>query len=463
MKFIRQIFTPVVVGMTALVNLPAATQAATLDFDLQFETQNQSVWDSGNSLGFTDNRFIGVDWNESVNVGRTIGGFCIIPNLFGGCAVRAPRTNVGLNASTNGEIGLQSILNVNGGSVNALIPVDLSFVIPDNPVKPGEMFTIQSAYSFNNGATFNTSSPNASYNLDFIFDVAANVDVNPGSFLDFGFDFDETINLVSFNSANLSIDTSNSFGSLQVDFPDVKTVGTLTAPSSNQLTSSGQDEFVKGTLDLDSIATSLLGLPPLEDEESIGLGPLGSLGFNYNLLDIEGRAGLSILQQFTLTGTLPALLSVNGGTPISFNIGEAIDITVPDEVGNFLDIKAGIDFDGLFSNATSLGLDFDLDVLAAQFGLEIPLIDDVTVGPLVDESVDLFGTSFEVFSNTFPLGGFNSQMVSFTIPTASGSGNGGNPGNGNTSIPEPSSAVALLGFSLVGLGFMNRRKHQLKA
>ena len=418
MKALARIVTSATIATTAVMGISSTTYASTLNFDLLFETSNQSIWDTGNAFSFTDDRSLGIDWDESVSEGFTI------PLLF-------DDIDVGFSAFTNGEIGLQSKLNLNGGTVNAFIPVDLSLVLPDEPVKKGETFTIQSGFSLTNGATFKTFSPDFSYNLDFLFDVAAGIDVNPG--FDLGFDVDETVNLVNFDTSDLSFNRDSNLGSFEVSFPKVDTMGNQSG--SNQLTSSGEDEFVNGTLDLDFIATSLFGLPPLEGGESIDLGVVGDLGFGYNLLDAEAAAALSARQSFSLKGTLPALLSLEDGTTIPFNIGEDIAIAMPGNVGESLNIDAFIDFDALFNNTTNLGLDFDLETLVGEFDLQLPIISDISVGPIFEDSVDIFDTSFEVYNNTFNLAGFNQEQISFQVEAEP--------------VPEP---LTILG-SATALGF----------
>ncbi|MDY6784582.1 MAG: hypothetical protein SW833_18900 [Cyanobacteriota bacterium] len=149
MKFVSRIATSAAIATTAIACLSTAAEAKTLDFDLLFETSNQSMWDTGNALSFTDNRFLGVDWDESVSKGFEI------PLLF-------DEIDIGFSAFTEGKVGLQSNLDLSGGTVDALIPVNLFLTLPDEPVLKGETFVIQSGFSFANTATFETSSPNAS-------------------------------------------------------------------------------------------------------------------------------------------------------------------------------------------------------------------------------------------------------------------------------------------------------------
>jgi hypothetical protein len=360
--------------------------AQTLEFDLLFGTSGQNIFGSGEAFSFTDDRFIGTEFDKSISLDLAI---------------------FEVTGFINGQVGFQSTFNLNGGSVSAFVPVDLFLAIPDEPVREGETFTIQSGFSFANGATFSTVSPSASYNLDFIFDVAAGIDFDPGPSLEFN--TDETLNLVRLDSDNEFV-FENDLVNLSVSIPDVRTIGAETFPGSNQLMASGSDEFLNGSLDLDSIATSAFGLPPLEDDFSFA-----GFGFNYNILDIEAAVALSLIQEFSLRSTLPALLTLEDGTTIPFNVGDDIEITVPNNVGQSLDVAASIDFNALFSNETSLGLDFDLDIRAGEFGVKVPIFDDISVGPLFEESVDLFETSVEVFDNTFNLGGFNQQEISFQV------------------------------------------------
>lgn len=465
MKF-HQTISSALIATTAALSLSATAQAANLNFGLNFSTNNQSIWDTGSGLNISDNRFIGVGpWSKSGGFSpRTI----VDEKCFLGFCTPAIRTP-GFTASTSGQIGLQSKLNLNSGTVDAFIPVDLFLTLPDQPVKAGETVTLKSGFSFGNGATFNTFSPRGSYDLDLIFKLAAGLDVSPGTAFDIGFNIDETTNLLSFNSDNLNFQAGGSLASLSARFPKVNTVGT--ASGSNTLTSSGQDTFINGSLDLDLIATSLLGLPPLEGGGSIDLGIAGSLGYNYNLLDATATAGLALLQNFSLTGTLPALLSLEDGSIVSFNVGDDVTITVPNNVSGPLDINALVNLTALFSNTTSLGLNVGIEVLAGKFGLDIPFIGSRSIGPLFQDRFDLFNPAFKLYNNKFNLAGFNQQSLAFQIPITSGGGNGGggnggggNGGGGNgggggsARVPEPSSTAALIGIGLASLGFLRRQK-----
>ncbi|MEM1171591.1 MAG: PEP-CTERM sorting domain-containing protein [Cyanobacteria bacterium P01_H01_bin.35] len=481
MKLLQNIVSVVVASITAIA-LPNVTLATTLKFDLEFATSNQNIWgeENGNFSWGGESGLFAVEWDESIaenysliqNTGcaRKVWGVCIWPQI--------EQLDVGLNAFTEGKLGLQNNFNLNGGIVDALIPIDLFFEIPDTSVKAGEILTIQSGFSFADNASFSTKGINAAYNLDLIFDVATGVNLQPGNQLDFGFDIDEKINLVNLDEDNINLQLDEKFGGFNISLPQVNTTGFQSENSlNNQLTSSGEDEFLKAAIDLDGLASLLLGLPSLQENQELDLGIFGNLGFSYNLFDIEVAMALSMLQNFSLTSTLPAILKLEDNTMIDFNIGDEISLIMPDNVGDFLEIEAFIDFNALFSNSTSLGIDFSLDFLAGELGLELPVIGNQNIAPLFQESIDIYETAFELFNNTFELGGFNQETVNFQIPTAEfwqsepqislRSAALAQPVRNSflsskvtkeVGVPEPSSIIGLLTFGMFGGGLMFKNK-----
>ncbi|MGD1713267.1 PEP-CTERM sorting domain-containing protein [Dapis sp. BLCC M172] len=159
---------------------------------------------------------------------------------------------------------------------------------------------------------------------------------------------------------------------------------------------------------------------------------------------------------------------------------------MPDNVGDFLEIEAFIDFNALFSNSTSLGIDFSLDFLAGEFALELPIVGNQNLGPLVEESIGIYDTAFELFNNTFQLGGFNQEKVNFQIETVAEdlktepqisllsavlaqsvknsylSNNNLRVENTEISkevrVPEPSSTIGLFTLGILGSGLIFKNK-----
>ncbi|MGK7921485.1 MAG: PEP-CTERM sorting domain-containing protein [Trichodesmium sp.] len=476
MKLLQTLTSVAVASITAIA-LPNVTLATTLKFDLEFTTSNQNIWgeEEGNFSWGGESGLLEFEWDKSVSknyslCARKVWGVCILPEL-----------DVGFNAFTEGKLGLQNTFNLTGGIVDALIPVDLFFDIPDTPVKVGEKFTINSGFSFADNASFSTKGINANYDLDLIFDVATEVDISPGNQLDLGFDIDEKVNLVNLSGENANLQLDEKFGGFDISLPEVNTTGLKSGNSlENQLISSGKDEFMKAALDLDGLASLLLGLPSLQEKQELDLGIFGNLGFSYNFLDIEAAIGLSMLQNFSLTSELPAILKLEDNTIINFNIGEQISLVMPDNVGDFLEFEALIDFNALFRNYTSLGIDFGLDFMAGEFGLELPIIGNQNFGPLFAESLGLYDTDFELFNKTFKLGGFNQEIVNFQIETTAEvaetepqisllSGGLAQPVPNSSlssnmtkskevTVPEPSATIGLFSLGILGSGLILKQK-----
>ena len=384
-----------------------------LNFDLQFESFGQNAFDASQVFNFTDDRFLGFSFNTST-------GFTIpIPFL----------DDIDFGAFAAGAVGLQNTLNLNEGFVDAIIPIDLFLDLPNETIREGERVTIQTGFSLgtvestNSLASFTTSSPQSSYDLDLIFDLATGIDV---AGFNLEFDIDQTADLVSFDSSGSGVIFDTVLEGFTVSVPNLTTIGTETIPDSNQLVSSGVVEFVNGAIDIDSITTSLFSLPSLEGDVTIidfeqNLPfPLPDIDLEaeleYNLLDIEAAISLSLIQAFSLNNiTLPALLTLENGSTIPFNVGEAVEITVPEDVDQSLDMEVAVDFSALFRNETALGLDVDLDFLVGDFRFDANFLPDFSAGPLFQDSTDVFDTTIDVFSNTFNLAGFNREQVSFAV------------------------------------------------
>ncbi len=367
---------------------------STLNFDLQFDTSNQNIFGSGEPFSFKDDRFIGLEFDESISLDF-------------------------IDISSKGKAGAQVTIELDGGTVNALIPIDLSLEIPDEPLKEGETFTIQSDFSFGTDTvpSFTTFSPNTAYNIDLIADIAADLNA-------FGFNtslsVNETIPLVNFDSAVSSdVFVNDDFSNFIVSIPNINTVGTEI--DANQLTASVTDTFVKGAVDVDSVVANLLGLSSLQGEITLVSIPFSDdIVLNFNLLDVDAGADVSLTQALSLSDiTLPAVLTLEDGTTIPFNVGEDIKITVPSNVGSSLEIDAKIDIDALFSNQTNIEVDPNIDILAGEFTLQGPFGLNESFGPLFEGNINPDATLFEVFDDTFDLGGFNQEIISFQVEVMS--------------------------------------------
>lgn len=418
------------IALGTIVLSSVAARAASFEYDLTFSTTNQSIWATGDPFQLTDSQFLGIDWDESIDERLGI---------------------VGLEAGTSGSIGFQSEFTTEGGAVEANIPVAIAFTTPDESLSPGDTLTVQTDFQFGEDAVFTTTGPSVSYSLDLWASVAGFLEVSPGDALDIDdFSFAEAIPLIDVGEAAFELGELPG-GQITVASPQVNTVSTPVAEPTNQLTAQGEETFAEAVLDLDALLTG--GAFPLSGSLAADLG-LVDVSLFYELFDLNAAASASLIQTFGLTGQLPTLLSVNGGPPRSLFLGESVDIVIPEGSGDTLDIAAIIDFDALFENTTELGWEFALDVLAGHFGIEIETgFNDETfeVGPLIQESFNLGDAGFTLFDESFTLGGFSPQTVSFSVPIATAA----EISDPVTSVPEPGVLMGL--FSSLLSGFLGNR------
>ncbi|MGB3402540.1 MAG: hypothetical protein WBA77_07600 [Microcoleaceae cyanobacterium] len=361
-----------------------------IDFGLQFETSDQNLFGTDTEFSFKDDRLIGSEFDELIDL-----DFAEI--------------------SGQGKAGAQVTIELDGGTINAFIPINLSLEIPDQPLQAGETFIIKSDFSFATDTvpSFTTSSPNTAYNIDLIADVAA--ELNAFGF-NTSFDIDEIIPLVNFDSAESSdVFVNNDISNLSVTIPNLDTVGTRT--DGLQLTAAVTDTFVEGTVDVDAVIASLFGLSPFQRELTLISIPFSDdLVLDFNALDVDAGADISLIQALSLSDiTLPAKLTLEDGTIIPFKVGEDIEVTVPNNVGSSLEINAEIDINALFSNQTNIEVDPTINIQAGEFSLQGPFGFNQSFDPLFEGNINPDTTSFEVFNDTFDLGGFNQEEFSFQV------------------------------------------------
>jgi Ca2+-binding RTX toxin-like protein len=361
-----------------------------IDFGLQFETFEQNLLGTDTEFSFKDDRLIGLEFDESISLDFA-------------------------DVSAEGKAGAQVTIELDGGTIDAFIPINLSLEIPNEPLKAGETFTIQSDFSFATDTvpTFTTSSPNTAYNIDLIADVVA--ELNAFGF-NSNFNINEIIPLVNFDSAVSSdIFVNNEISNLSVTIPNLDTVGIET--DSLELTAAVTDTFVTGTVDVDAVIASFLGLPPFQQQLTLVSIPFSDdLVLDFNALDVDAGADISLIQALSLSEiTLPAKLTLEDGTTIPFNVGEDIEITVPNNVGSSLEIDAEIDINALFSNQTNIEVDPTINIQAGELTLQGPFGFNQSFEPPFEGNINPDETVFEVFDDTFNLSGFNPETISFQV------------------------------------------------
>ena len=415
---------------TVTLTIEGADDANQVENDtLTFFTQNQSIWGTGPAVNLNPTLpFFGFDtgnisldatiipdWNVTAGVvGDVLQGLADVAEFFANLGqdivdffTGNSSSDVDLNVrdivipglSTQGfidaKVGVQPYFFLNGGELDAEIPVDVVFTAP-RQVEQGETFIVGSAFTVDGGATFTTDGPSVQFGLDFIFDVAAQLIINALGTANELFNFNSANFLdpvistgePGFNIFDVGPGDSLTIGlpldsEIEVSIPDFGTTGMpVNPPANTRLEGTDTEELVDLTLDIDALISAITPLPPLGGGGGFGLqlgfGDVGlidvaSFNFNWDLFDVDLQGILSGIQNFALDITdlpLMALLEDGVTTITGFSVGDNISVDVPlatdfdvdtdGDADGLMDFNIEVDMDAVFNNLTTLGLDINL-------------------------------------------------------------------------------------------------------
>ncbi|SLN33361.1 Bifunctional hemolysin/adenylate cyclase precursor [Roseivivax jejudonensis] len=486
---------------------------------LTFITQNQSIWNSGPAFSLEpDLPFLGIDEEFSLNatiipdipltagvVGDVLEGLADVAEFFAqaGCDVVdffaglfgqddvcgdidlnvRPITVPGVSTSGNADIkiGVQPYFFLNGGEVDAEIPVDVVFNTP-RQVEQGETFTLETAYSVDGGASFVTDGPGVQFGLDFVLDFDANLvldlfganvpvfDIDTASLLGTGELGEPGFNIFDVSPGDeFAIPVDGVIvQELLLTNPDFGATGSPVNPANTILEGSDNETLVDLTIDVDGFVSTVTPLPQLGgtggDGFNVNFGDVGSINvasfeYAWDLLDVDLQGILSAVQDFTLEITqLPMTLllednsTINGvfvGDDISVDVpeGSTFDVDTDGDMDGMLDIlDISVDMEALFEHVSSLELDMNLilgvlrftagvtsdffpDVQFSLFdGGNVPggLIPTLPFDPMPNDGFLLGGTIpliedatlATLFNDQFPLEGWNTEQTGFEFDVA---------------------------------------------
>jgi hypothetical protein len=385
------------------VDTPILSESNSNEFALDFHATDQSIWSSGDAFQLIDDRFI---------------GFTVDP----------PEASTGglINAYADLYLhsGFQSTLTFDGGSIDASAPWDVDIDTTYNHTT--DTLLIHSTADLDSeNVNFQTSGPNGSYVLDFIFDYAikAGLQLDLGDVLgsydlaSFNVSGNNTVNILDVSSNDLSLEFDFPFGlSITLAWPDVDTSSLVS--SDNTFASSGEsNNFFDLGVDVDQALADILfdGVNPFSYSVDIDVA-WGTA----DLLDVDLDAGMNFLQEFVMNlGGLDGTLTFENGATQNWDFS---DIALSNASSYDSDHDGIIEFDltldqqATLENQTDLGFNmgYSVDLLKASGGYDV-VVDsgDWSVGPVwhTGDSVDL--GSINLYDSTFGLN-FAAQTIHFT-------------------------------------------------
>jgi hypothetical protein len=190
------------------------------------------------------------------------------------------------------------------------------------------------------------------------------------------------------------------------------------------LSTSGSDNFLDISLDVDQLGTSLGILPPLGVTADVDFS-IGSVSASVDLIDLKLTPSLALTQDFSLSiGKIgisyafdEAVFAGISGGPLSsvtrlnnLNLNQQIDVTWTD--GKNLGITPIYSIDVSLTNKTGLRIDttFDIDLIKGSISGEVFGIDmgSKKFGPLATIPFDLGSIELPpLFDSSFALAGFD--------------------------------------------------------
>lgn len=386
------------------------THTANQNIDIQFtNTQSsltyavddQSIWDNGPAY------FYDLEGEEGFF------GISIGPVTDGDVYEVASVDVAGWNYAYGLTAGFQLDVHIEGGSIDASVPVDVTIDATYNHTT--DTIYIDSFASLGSGGSFLTSGPEGSLDLDFVFkylmELHAWSDLLPVG-IDFGpyqsdpsSEVTEIIDLDTSDPA-YSWDLLPGIVSLIAEWPHIDVAndpGVLSGDAFSNF-------FLALQLDVDALANNLLGGllswvdadPTTED--------------NFEVFDLDLVGGLRLLQEFAIglgaaAETVNLVLEDNSVMAMTLGTGLWIEDASTHDVNN----------DGVVSFSFELTPDVELtnntyvDValeaeLAIIRNLDL-LVTEVTV--YNNDSIPIANVPIEVYGNTFDLDGVGGQNVMF--------------------------------------------------
>ena len=355
-----------------------------------FLSSGQSIWDSGSSFTADFNKFFGL------SLGPYTTGFSA--TIFG--------TGQEVHGTGFLKTGFQADLHVDSGTFSGDLPFQVNLANTYNEIN--NALEVDPTDSQAGGGSFQTTSPNGSFELDFVFEVIARIGTS-GLFgtAGTGTTINYTTELFKFNSSTLStsFQLPDGFGTVSLAWPNVNTTGTN--PNPGPITSEGVSNPIF-SLNIDPIAIVLDAIFGSDPLKGTFLGGIVS----YTILAATLAPAIDLQQDFSLTASLGGgTITPDGGSGQAFSFGSPI--IIPNSDGAY---SLTLDPNATLSNTTSLAGQVTLGLRVIQGSIGASGI-STSFGPLLHPTTVLGPAPFAtLYNNTFAVD-FQGQ----TLPTVSAS------------------------------------------
>jgi len=381
-------------GTTAskLANQSIVIDNAQSSTDLNFQTNNQSIWDTGAAFNKDYPIFLGIDKSFSTSSSIVVAS---------------------AGASAHIKAGVQADLKINAGDISATLPFDVS--LDSNYNKTTDTLQVTPTGVQLAGGHFTAHGPAGSFTfgLDFGLHATAHASVVgiSTSFSTTIGSFTHPVTSFSLKSTQLSTSISLPAGlSLTLAFPNVNTNGSG-GPGTISGTGTSND-FINLSGDLIAMASDLIFGSDVTD---LSIGGV----IDIDILDLIVGIGLNVVQKFDVnnTGLVPTMMLEDGTLeplPTPFGSGTLTIPNVSTHDANHdgqIGFSIGLVPQATLTNNTSLGVTANAGITA--LALSVQSIGSFTAFK-ASTNIQL-GTFPPIFSKSFDLNGFNHQTVTQTV------------------------------------------------